>query len=65
MARTQQQIREALENCTVAPREAAAAVISDAAKSRFEYRKKQEVDFTFTSDRHPPKTVTGSSRTQQ
>ena len=34
MARTQQQIRDALENCTVAPREAAAAVISDAAKSK-------------------------------
>jgi hypothetical protein len=32
MARTRQQIRDALENCTVAPREAAAAVISDAAK---------------------------------
>jgi hypothetical protein len=34
MARTQQQIRDALANSTVAPREAAAAVISDAAKSK-------------------------------
>jgi energy-coupling factor transporter ATP-binding protein EcfA2 len=44
MARTQQQIRNALENCTVAPREAAAAVISDAAKSKPEKKKQQEVD---------------------
>jgi hypothetical protein len=45
MARTQQQIREALENCTVAPREAAAAVISDAAQSKPENQKKQEMNF--------------------
>jgi len=47
MARTQQQIRAALENCTVAPREAAAAVIIDAAKSlpeKSRYRQKEDED---------------------
>ena len=50
MARTQQQIRDALENCTVAPREAAAAVISDAAKSkpdnsRYNHQDDQDVGY--------------------
>jgi len=48
MARTQQQIKAALENCTVAAREAAAAVIADAAKnkpdwSRFKHQEGEDV----------------------
>jgi hypothetical protein len=41
MTRTQEQIREALENSTVASREAAAAVISDAAKSKPENKEER------------------------
>jgi hypothetical protein len=59
MARTQEQIRKALENCTVAPREAAAALLSDATKGKPENRRKEEVEFLTAV--YFPETARGSS----
>jgi len=55
MARTLQQIRDALENCSVAPREAAAAVISDAAKNKPENQDREDVGYRTSPSR--PKDV--------
>jgi hypothetical protein len=60
MARTQQQIRDALENSTVAPREAAAAVLSDAAKSKPEksrYKQQDDEDVGYRASPSWPKNV--------
>jgi hypothetical protein len=60
MARIQQQIRAALENCTVAPREAAAAVIIDAAKSlpeKSRYRQQEDEDVRYGASPSGPKYV--------